>query len=32
MNITEITNEKTADKAKNGMLSKELNNIKLDMM
>jgi hypothetical protein len=32
MNIAEITNEKTADKAKNGMLPEELNNVKLDMM
>ena len=32
INITEITNEKIADKAKNGMLLKKLNNIKLDMI
>jgi len=32
MNIAEITNEKTAVKAKNGMLPEELNNVKLDMM
>ena len=32
MNIAEITNKKTAGKAKNGMLPEELNDIKLDMM
>jgi hypothetical protein len=32
MSIAEITNKKTADKAKNGMLPEELNDVKLDMI
>jgi hypothetical protein len=32
MNIAKITNGKIADKAKNGMLSEELNDVKLDMI
>ncbi|CAG8623341.1 14642_t:CDS:2 [Funneliformis caledonium] len=32
INIAKITNEKIADKAKNGILPEELNNVKLVMM
>ena len=32
MSIAEITNKKTAVKAKSGLLSEELNNVKLDMI
>ncbi len=32
MNITRLTSKKIANKDKNGMLLKELNNVKLDMI
>ena len=32
INITEIMNEKTVNKAKNSMLSEKLNNVKLNMI